>query len=114
MSMSFFDRVRRLLGGESEHFSHSEEGAEGCTMCRPISCLEALEKVHEYLDGELDETSAADVAHHFDVCQKCFPHLRLEERFRETLLKSGARDQCPEHLRLQVMELLAAEGREGG
>jgi mycothiol system anti-sigma-R factor len=114
MSMSFFQRLRRLLGGESDHQSHSEEGEEDCTSCRPISCLEALERVHEYLDGELDEAPAADVAHHFNVCQKCFPHLRLEERFRETLRKSGVKDQCPEHLRLQVMELLAAEGREGG
>ena len=114
MSMSFFERLRRLLGGESDHHSHSEEGEGECTSCRPISCLEALEKVHEYLDGELEEAAAADVAHHFNVCQKCFPHLRLEERFRETLRISGARDQCPEHLRLQVIELLAAESREGG
>jgi mycothiol system anti-sigma-R factor len=114
MSMSFFERLRRLLGGEGDHHPHSREGEEECATCRPISCVEALERVHEYLDGEMDEASAADVAHHFNVCQGCYPHLRLEERFRETLRKSGARDECPEHLRLQVMELLAAESREGG
>ena len=114
MSMSFFERLRRLLGSEGDHHPDSREEEGECATRRPISCLEALERVHEYLDGELDEASAADVAHHFNVCQKCFPHLRMEERFREALQKSGARDRCPEYLRLQVMELLAAEGREGG
>jgi mycothiol system anti-sigma-R factor len=70
--------------------------------------------VHEYLDGELEEASAADVAHHFKVCQKCFPHLRLEERFREALRKSRSREQCPDHLRAQVLALLAVEGPEEG
>jgi anti-sigma factor (TIGR02949 family) len=114
MTMSFFDRLKQLLGSGGERTGSLEEVEGECTAALPISCHEALEKLHEYLDGELEEASAAEVAHHFEICQKCFPHLRLEERFREALHKSGARDQCPEHVRVQVLELLAAESREGG
>lgn len=114
MSMSFLDRLKHLLGGNGNGPSHPEDGEGECPSCRRISCTEALERVHEYLDGELDGASAADVAHHFKVCQKCFPHLRLEESFREALRNSGARDRCPDHLRNHVLELLAAESGERG
>jgi len=114
MMMSFFERLRRLLGGGGNGHPHHEEGEGECTTCKPISCMEALEKVHEYLDGELGEDSHRDVAHHFSICQKCFPHLRLEKRFREILHQSQAEEKAPAHLREQVLELLGAEAREEG
>lgn len=108
--MSIIDRLNRVLGtggDEQDHDGHGEGGS-----CKPISCREALEKVHEYLDGELDESEAADVAYHFQVCKECFPHLRLEERFRDLLRGAGTRETCPEALRGRVLELLEAEGSE--
>jgi anti-sigma factor (TIGR02949 family) len=71
--------------------------------------MEALEKVHEFLDGELDSVSHQEVTQHFEMCQKCYPHLRLEERFREALQRSKGDEVCPEHVKSQVLELLAAE-----
>jgi len=71
-----------------------------------------MAKVHEYLDGELDGSSHEEVAYHFSICQKCYPHLKLEERFRELLQRSQAGEACPEHLKEQVLELLAAEATE--
>jgi len=111
--MSFFERLKRLVGGGGNGQPHHEGEDGSCPSCRPISCMEALERVHEYLDGELTEDSYQDVAHHFEVCQKCYPHLRLEERFREALRQSREKEKCPDHLRTQVLDLLASEaGRE--
>jgi anti-sigma factor (TIGR02949 family) len=105
MKMSLVDRLKRILGGGGD----DEPGSP-----HPISCIEALERVHEFLDGEMEEADAADVAHHFRICQKCYPHLRLEERFREALLRAQAAERCPEEVRAQVMEVLGAEAAEGG
>jgi mycothiol system anti-sigma-R factor len=108
-SMSLIDRLKRILGsaGSSSH-QVSEDGA--CSRgCKSISCLEALERVQEYLDGELDGVSHEELAHHFSVCKACYPHLRLEERFRDLVHRSETGESCPEHLRTHVMELLAAE-----
>jgi mycothiol system anti-sigma-R factor len=76
--------------------------------------MEAMAKVQEYLDGELEGVSHEEVAHHFSVCQQCYPHLRLEERFRELLHRSQDGEACPESLREQVLGLLASEAGEEG
>lgn len=112
MTMTFFDRLKRLLGGGGDGGSQHGSPDGDCVTCRPISCMEAIERVHEYLDGELDEASFQDVAHHFEVCQRCYPHLKLEERFREVLREAQAKEKCPGHLRAQVLDLLAVESRE--
>lgn len=113
--MGFIDRLKMLLGsggngsgGPDQTGSAPEpEGEE--VACRQITCMEALERVHEYLDGELDGVSHEEVARHFAMCQRCYPHLKLEERFREVLHRIEAKDEAPQHLREQVLELLATE-----
>ena len=76
-----------------------------------ISCREALALVHEYLDGELDAASRADVARHFSLCEGCYPHLLLEERFRAVLHRFGGAELCPERLKQRIYEALTVEGR---
>ena len=110
--MSFFDRLKRLLGSSRISGSFSKNGGDGLATCKAITCMEAMAKVQEYLDGELDDVSHEEVAHHFSVCQKCYPHLKLEERFRELLHRSQEDEGCPETLKEQVLELLAAEAGE--
>jgi len=110
--MTVFDRLKRLLGSPDAPTSHSEEDGRGSGACKPISCMEAMARLQEYLDRELDEVSHQEAAHHFSMCQKCFPHLKLEERFRDLLHHSQEGEVCPDHLKEQVLELLAAEGRE--
>ncbi|MFH1764021.1 MAG: zf-HC2 domain-containing protein [Gemmatimonadota bacterium] len=110
--MTLFDRLKQLLGGSQAPPSPSGEEKKSSAACKPISCMEAIAKVHEYLDGELDGVSHEEVAHHFSICKKCYPHLRLEERFRELLQRSQEGEACPERLREQVLELLAAEAGE--
>ncbi len=109
--MNLFDRLKRLLAGNG---ASSGVGGNGTPSeaSEPISCMDAMAKVQEYLDGELDGVSHEEVAQHFAICKRCYPHLRLEERFRELLLRSSEEETCPEHLREQVLQLLAAEEGE--
>ena len=112
--MSFFNRMKRLLGNAEVRTPVSDQGGEVSTACKAITCMEAMAKVQEYLDGELDGVSHEEVAHHFSVCQRCYPHLRLEERFRELLHRSQEGESCPESLKEQVLELLETEAAKSG
>ena len=113
--MNLFERLKRLVGGGEHLHEGLEGGQDACPTCQSITCMEALEKVYEYLDAELDEATRQDVAHHFSVCQKCYPHLMLEERFLDLLRQSrGEEVKAPDHLKAQVLELLAAEVGERG
>lgn len=100
--MGFIDRLKRLVGSGGDH-----------PVPGQITCMEALERVHEYLDGELDGVSQEEVTQHFAMCQRCYPHLHLEERFREVLQRVEAETEAPQQLKEQVLELLAAEA-DGG
>ena len=112
--MSFSERLKRLLWGSDVSAPAPAEEDEPSPACKQLTCMEALERVHEYLDGELDDISSEEVAQHFSMCKKCYPHLRLEEQFRSLLNRSHEEEVCPDHLKEQVLELLAAEAREPG
>jgi mycothiol system anti-sigma-R factor len=114
ISMSLIDRLSRLLGYAGSLSHQVTEDGECSRGCKSITCLEALGRVQEYLDGELDGVSHEEVAHHFSVCKACYPHLRLEERFLDLVHRSETGESCPEHLRTQVMALLAAESGDLG
>jgi len=112
--MSFLERLKRLLGeaGPPEEMTAPDKGSseqDSGSECKPITCMEALERVHEYLDGELTAVSHEEVARHFSMCQRCYPHLRLEERFKEALQRSQKDEVCPDHLKSRVLELLGTD-----
>lgn len=111
--MTFLQRLKRLLGQSKERDPGAGGNGKGLGSPDVITCEEAMGRLQEYLDGELDGVSHEEVAHHFAICQKCYPHLRLEERFRELLHRAGRDQACPERLREQVLDLLSAEADEG-
>ena len=72
--------------------------------------MEALERLYEYLDGELPDLSAEQVAEHFRICKKCYPRLQLEKAFHNAVHRVQAGEVCPEEVRQRVMDSLMAEG----
>ncbi len=86
--------IRRMLGG-------NDDG---------MDCREALEKVYDFMDGEMDPAGAAQVEEHFRVCARCYPHLKLEESFRRRMCEAVSRPEVPEGLRNRVIEVLAKSG----
>jgi len=99
--MSFLHRIKRLLGmGSGENGS----GGAGGEM---ISCQDALSFIHEFIDGEVEGIPYDQVKAHFEVCQRCYPHLKLEESFRAALHRAGDADHAPEDLLQRVTDRLA-------
>lgn len=78
-----------------------------------IECEEALRRVQEFLDGELEEVSLREVQAHYDVCRSCYPHLRFEQSFREAVRRAGGSQTTPPGLRDRLTKLLAEVSEEG-
>lgn len=72
-----------------------------------ISCRDAVNLLYEYLDGELTDVSEEEVRKHFEVCRRCFPHLKLEETFLAAVHRATQGGGAPEELRGRVMSLLS-------
>ncbi len=80
--------------------THQTEGPDD------IGCLEAIEALYAYLDGEIkDGQSRAAFEHHLGHCRSCFSRLELERRLAEHARKA-ARSSAPEALRSRLKGLL--------
>jgi len=110
--MSIFDRIKSLFGGDPSDPASSPNAPSG-GEADMMSCEEALAFVHEYLDGELEQVSEAQVKRHFDMCKKCYPHLRLESAFRVAMRRAGGGETAPAELRARVIELVGEAETEG-
>lgn len=77
-----------------------------------ISCADALRFLQEFVDGELEATSRQQVEAHFEACQRCYPHLRLEESFRAALQRACVGPCAPPEIKARLLEALA-QAKEG-
>ncbi|NCF50903.1 anti-sigma factor [Gammaproteobacteria bacterium] len=71
-----------------------------------IGCLQAIDALYAYLDGELDDpASVTSFEHHMQHCRSCYSRAEIEglltARLRET-----ARSQAPEALQARLRKLM--------
>ena len=99
--MTLFDSFKRLFGGGGDGGPEHNGSSEG------MSCPDALRLVQEFLDGELDGVSHTDVEAHFEMCKRCYPHLRMERRFRAAVQRACADESAPPELRAQVLDMVS-------
>ena len=78
-----------------------------CGSENGITCREAVTVVQEFLDGQLEGVSADQVREHFEICSRCYPHLKFERSFREALARATIGSSAPPDLRRRVVDLLA-------
>lgn len=77
---------------------------------KPCDCGEALEKLYDFLDGELPDASGEEIAAHLEQCRACWPQLNFERLFLDRLAAAGERcEPCPE-LADRIRGVLDAEG----
>ena len=71
------------------------------------ACRQALERVYEYLDGELPAADAALIKQHFERCQACYPVLKYCKSFQEAVERASSCQCCaPDDLKAKIKELL--------
>lgn len=68
-----------------------------------IRCRELVELVTAYLEGDLDEATAARVRAHLDVCPPCVAYV---EQMRRTVVALGAapREPVPGDVRAALLD----------
>ncbi len=71
-----------------------------------MGCEEALDRLFEYLDGELDPGEAARVEEHLEICKRCYPRAAFERSFLDALERARERRSAPEELKERVLAAL--------
>lgn len=71
-----------------------------------ISCEEAVERVYEFLDGELDADMMERIGEHIGVCQRCYPYFNFERIFLDHVRSKGLRPEQSEDLEQRIREAL--------
>jgi len=74
-----------------------------------ISCREAIEKLWEYIDGELTDADTAQVHDHLEACRACYPHFDFQRAFHEFIGQHTLRPVPPGLRRRVFLALLAEE-----
>jgi anti-sigma factor (TIGR02949 family) len=69
-----------------------------------------MEKLFDYLDGELTAERMRVVREHIRSCSSCYPHYDFEKLVLDSLNTLREEKGAPEELRKKVLEALKAEG----
>lgn len=70
--------------------------------CGP-ECQEALQRLEQYLDGELPQTRVEEIKDHLAECYPCTDRATFEEQLRAIV-----RRECVEHAPPQLLDRIRA------
>lgn len=115
--MTLLERLRALFDGGDGRAAGSEpelprppgEPTSDCGDVREVSCQEAVERVYEYLDGELEEERAEEIRCHVEQCKRCYPMYNWEQMFLDFIGDRAGRPEENPELRSKVEALLDRE-----
>lgn len=75
-----------------------------------IDCGGVMERLYEYIDGELDDDKLVEaIRQHLDMCKACFPRYDFERAFLRFISDKGANSAPPELRRKIFARLLEEE-----
>jgi mycothiol system anti-sigma-R factor len=74
-----------------------------------LTCAQAIEKIYEFLDGELTPAVQESIRAHLAVCRRCNPNFRHEEVFLRFIERRAQIEQAPPELRRRIMRMLLDE-----
>ena len=73
-----------------------------------ISCIEVLEEIELYIDGELESDRAAHLAEHLRTCSPCMRHAEFQAKLKD-IVRTKCRSETPEHLMVRIRVMLRRE-----
>lgn len=71
--------------------------------CPEPHCQDILDRVYEYLDGEMSEDDMVRVRHHLDECDPCLAQYELSTALKALLRRGCACESAPRELRARIM-----------
>jgi len=70
-----------------------------------IDCLQAIEMLYAYLDGELDDEELEQYEHHMGHCRSCFSRSQLETALNQRI-QDSAKDKAPDALQERLRNII--------
>jgi mycothiol system anti-sigma-R factor len=74
-----------------------------CGDPHETDCSEVLDRVYEYLDGELDAFAVGKISQHLDECAPCLSEYDLDVVLKQLVRRTCGGDCAPEELRTRIM-----------
>jgi len=71
-----------------------------------VNCKESLRKIYEFLDGDLEKVSSAEIEVHINCCRHCWDRFEFEKQLKTLIKKSCCKEICPDTLRKRIEALL--------
>ena len=79
-----------------------------------IPCEHVLDRLWDFLDGELPPEDEEAVKKHLDICKRCYPQYNFQRAYFEYTRRIQDRDHAPPALRRRLFEkILEREARNG-
>ena len=71
-------------------------------------CQEAVQRLYDYLDGELTAERRVVIQRHLDACHDCIEAFEFEAELKLAISK-GCREVVPESLRIRVFQAIISD-----
>jgi mycothiol system anti-sigma-R factor len=79
-----------------------------CGNPHDVPCTEVLAMVYSYIDGEMEDSSYAEIRQHLDECGPCLREYGLDELVKKLVHKCCGHESAPGELRTKVLTRIAA------
>jgi anti-sigma factor (TIGR02949 family) len=80
-----------------------------CSSGEQSPCQRTMEKLYEFLDGELTPDVDEQIRTHLAECRGCFPHFEYERVFLRFMEKRAVIERAPPTLRRKILTALMNE-----
>ncbi len=71
-----------------------------------IRCEEAMARLWEFLDGELEDVEEAAVRKHLEVCHRCYPKYDFQRAYFEYMRRTSRHGEGSVELRRELFQKL--------
>lgn len=71
-----------------------------------MTCEEAVKKLYDYLDKELDKAASEQLDRHLDICRACCDHFEFERKMKSLIQNSCFQQKAPLVLKSRIMDTL--------
>ena len=77
---------------------------------RPLTCEEAVQRLHAFMDRELDVNEVAEVRSHVKNCAECHSKFRFEISFHRLVRAQAGGERAPTDLRNRIVHRIGQPG----
>jgi|AmaraimetFIIA100_FD_contig_71_716873_length_3063_multi_6_in_0_out_0_1 mycothiol system anti-sigma-R factor len=71
-----------------------------------MNCQDCLDRMWQYIDGELDVESTDELQRHLVQCRECFSEAEFERRLKEMVRHACGAERAPDRLRERLTKIL--------